>query len=105
MVLSRVRGSVPAVSHFHFETLSFPINNQPSFSVFTSFFHELAQGRFGTVARAKALVHTAEGPYRFDITYGKIDSVRFVKDIGSSRLVVIGEGLDRRAMESFLPPA
>ena len=88
--------------HFKFETVSFRIIRKPTFSVIKAFFDELAKGRFGSVARAKALVSTQEGPYRFDATYGKINAVRFEKDIESSRLVVIGEALDRQAMASAL---
>jgi G3E family GTPase len=85
--------------HFHFDTVSYRIRTRPSLAAFTSFFAGLAKGQFGSVARAKALVHTLEGPYRFDITYGKMDRVSFEKDIRNSRLVVIGEGLDRFSME------
>jgi G3E family GTPase len=89
----------PSACHFHFETLSLTINSKPSFSLFTAFFHDLAKGRFGSVARAKALVHTVEGPYRFDSTYSKVDAVPFEQDIRNSRLVVIGEGLDGAGIE------
>ncbi len=88
--------------HYNFETVSFRIISKPAFSVIEAFFNELAKGRFGSVARAKALVNTQEGPYRFDTTYGKIDAVRFAKDIENSRLVVIGEALNRQAMERAL---
>ena len=88
--------------HFHFETVSYRISTRPSLASFSSFFAGLAKGRFGSVARAKALVRTAEGPYRFDITYGKMDRVPFEKDIENSRLVIIGEGLDRPGMERAL---
>ena len=88
--------------HFHFETLSFRIGSRPSLAAVTSLFDELAKGRFGSVARAKALVSTLEGPYRFDSAYGKTDVVRFEKDIHESKLVVIGEGLDRQALEGSL---
>ncbi len=87
---------------FQFETVSYGISPGPALSSFTSFFAELAKGRFGSVVRAKALVNTVEGPYRFDITYGKVDRVPFEKDVASSRLVVIGKGLDRHAMEQAL---
>jgi G3E family GTPase len=89
----------PGACHFHFETLSFRFGNRAGVAAFASFFADLAQGRYGTVARAKALVNTPEGPYRFDGTYGKVDKVRFEKDIEESRLVVIGEGLDKGAIE------
>ena len=92
----------PGDCHFNFETVSFRIASRPSLPRFAEFFDELAKGRFGPVVRAKALVNTQEGPYRFDNTYGKIDRVRFVKDIEHSRLVVIGEALDKQAMASAL---
>ena len=88
--------------HFHFETLSFRINSSPSIAAFTALFDGLAKGRFGSVARAKALIATLQGPYRFDSVYGKVDVVRLEKNIGESRLVIIGEGLDRKAMEGAL---
>jgi G3E family GTPase len=92
----------PGVCHFHFETLSFRFGNGAKPATFAVFFEDLAQGKFGTVARAKALVNTPDGPYRFDGTYGKVDKTRFDKDIEESRLVVIGEGLDRIKIERAL---
>ncbi len=96
------RTIVAGECHFHFETASYRIATRPSLAFFTSFFAELVRGRFGSVVRAKALVATAEGPYRFDGTYGTVDRMRFEKDIADSRLVVIGKGLDRLAMEQVL---
>jgi G3E family GTPase len=92
----------PVDSYFDFDTVSFGITGRPALSAIIKFFDELAKGSFGLVARAKALVNTSEGPYRFDSTYGKTDWVRFEKDIGYSRLVVIGESLDRWAMKNAL---
>jgi len=89
----------PSACHFHFETISLPIGSGTALSSFTAFFDDLARGRFGSVARAKALVSTLEGPYRFDSTYGKVDAVRFDKEVVNSRLVVIGEGLDSTGIE------
>jgi G3E family GTPase len=93
-------GKLPFKSqeHFRFQTMSFRINCKPALADFTTFFDDLAKGRFGSVARAKSLVDTLEGPYRFDSTYGKVDSVRFEKSIEKSRLVVIGEGLENEAV-------
>ena len=89
----------PSACHFHFETISLPVSSRKALSSFTAFFDELARGRFGSVARAKALINTLEGPYRFDSTYGKVDAVRFDKEVVNSRLVVIGEGLDSTGIE------
>jgi len=88
--------------HFHFETLSIKIDCIPAVGVITSFFDDLATGRYGSVARAKALVNTTEGPYRFDCTYGTVDVVRFEKEITDSRLVVIGEGLDKESLSQTI---
>jgi len=88
----------PSACHFRFETMSFSISSRPSLAVFTAFFDELAKGCFGSAARAKALVNTLEGPYRFDSTFGKVDRVRFAREVGNSRLVVIGEGLEKEAL-------
>ncbi len=80
--------------HVSFETHSFKLRQGHSPASLRTLFHGLAEGRYGTVLRAKALVQTSEGPYRFDIVYGKVDEARFERNIADSRLVVIGEGLD-----------
>jgi len=89
-------------THFHFETLSFKLNGDTKLARFSRFFADLAAGQFGTVARAKALIHTDQGPHRFDAVFGKVDSVPFEKEIADSRLVVIGEKLDKKAIEKCL---
>jgi hypothetical protein len=88
--------------HLHFETISLTLKGQTPLGTFSNFFDELVRGRYGAVARAKALVNTDEGPYRFDGVYGKTDSVRFEKVVEQSRLVVIGERLDRLEIEKAL---
>ena len=84
--------------HFHFETHSILISGTPSFAAMAALIGELARGSYGSVARAKALVQTADGPYRYDVVYGKISTTKFEKDVVSSRLVVIGERLDAEAL-------
>jgi G3E family GTPase len=97
------RTIVPGSCHFHFETFSFKLADGMEPALVQMLFDDLSRGKFGRVARAKALVSSSEGPYRFDSTYGKVDVVRFEKAIVSSRLVIIGEGLDefkiRQALE------
>jgi len=94
--------------HFSFQTMSLRIDCKPTLAAFTAFFDDLARGRFGSVVRAKSLVETLEGPYRFDSNYGKVDRVQFEKKVESSRLVVIGEGLENefliQKMASCLSP-
>jgi G3E family GTPase len=97
-----IRHLKPDTAHFHFDTLSILINGVPAVGVITSFFDDMATGRYGSVARAKALVNTTKGPYRFDCTYGIVDVVRFEKDIADSRLVVIGEGLNKESLSQTI---
>ena len=85
---------VPGNSHLHFETFSFPLADKMEFALVQQIFDDLSRGKFGRVVRAKALVSTKNGPYRFDSAFGKIDAVRFDKDVTAGRMVVIGESLD-----------
>jgi G3E family GTPase len=80
--------------HLHFEAFSINLMDRMEPAPVQALFDDLSKGKFGRVARAKALVSTLEGPYRFDSTFGKVDMARFEKTIEASRLVVIGEGLD-----------
>ncbi|MHB8845539.1 MAG: CobW family GTP-binding protein [Nitrospirota bacterium] len=96
------RTIVPSHCHFHFETLSFKIADRVELAFMQKLFDDLSRGKFGHVARAKALVGTTDGPYRFDSTFGKVDLERFEKDIAESRLVVIGIGLDEDGIRKAL---
>lgn len=89
---ARARGD--GHGHFQFNTMTIRPQKIGDLAVLTSGLGDLAQGKYGTVVRAKALVRTEQGPYRFDIVYGKMDCVPFEKDVEDSRIVVIGEGLD-----------
>ena len=62
---------------------------------FDRLFEDLVKGAYGDVARAKALVQTDKGPYRFDLSYGRIDKTPFKQDIADNRLVIIGEALKK----------
>ncbi len=88
--------------HLHLETLSFKLAQVTRLSRFSELFDRLAEGQFGNVARAKALLTTDEGPYRFDSVFGKVDKIPFRRNIENSRLVVIGMRLDRERVERAL---
>jgi G3E family GTPase len=88
--------------HLHFETQSFKHAERMELSLVQRLFDDLARGDYGTVARAKAIVATEQGTYRFDLVFGRVDSVRHEKAVQSSRMVVIGTGLDRQAMQDNL---
>ncbi len=80
--------------HLKFDTFSFKLADRMEFALVQQIFGDLSRGKFGRVARAKALVSTTKGPYRFDSTFGKVDASRFDKDVIDGRMVVIGESLD-----------
>ncbi len=98
------KGKAGAVkNHIHLETLSFRLNKEVPLARLSNLFNELAEGRYGDVARAKALIDTEEGPYRFDCVFGRVDRTRFDRQIGESRMVVIGTGLNREALGNYFP--
>jgi len=91
-----------SLCHLYYETFSLKLADRIEFALVQTLFDDLSKGKYGRVARAKALVSTSMGPYRFDITFSKVDTVRFEKDIKESRLVVIGEGLDAAGVKKVL---
>jgi G3E family GTPase len=101
------RGGVPAATpaHLNFETLSFKLAQGSELVLMRKLFDDLSRGKFGRVARAKALIDTSKGPYRFDIAFGKVDIVRFDKAVEESRLVVIGEKLNAAEIQKAIQPA
>jgi G3E family GTPase len=88
--------------HVLFGTMTIRPQRIKDLSVLASGLEDLARGKYGTVVRAKALVRTEQGPYRFDIVYGKMDCVPFEKDIQDSRIVIIGLGLDAEGIRRTL---
>ncbi len=88
--------------HLHFETQSFRLAERMELALVQRFFDDLARGEYGTVARAKAIVATEQGTYRFDLVFGRVNSVRHEKAVQNSRVVVIGQGLDRQAIQGKL---
>ncbi len=96
------REIVHSSSHVQFETRSFKLAQGTDMTLVQNLFDDLARGKFGRIARAKALVSTSAGPYRFDLTFGRVDRIRFEKEIMDSRMVVIGEGLDSEGIRFAL---
>jgi G3E family GTPase len=88
--------------HLHFETLSVKLAKRTELATVRRFFDDLASGVYGTVVRAKALVATIEGDYRFDLVFGRVESVPHEKPVSDSRVVVIGHGLDRQSLQKIL---
>ncbi len=97
-----VREKSNGQGHVHLGTMTIRPQRVLDLVLFTKDMEDLARGKFGTVARAKALVRTEQGPYRFDIVFGKMDYVPFDKDIEDSRIVIIGQGLDAEGIRRML---
>jgi G3E family GTPase len=88
--------------HFNFDTLSLKLGDDMDIAAISSFFHDMSTGRYGDIVRAKALVNTLQGPYKFDLTFANIQSVPFEKAVTGSRLVIIGKGLNKEALSSVI---
>ncbi len=85
----------------HVETISIKIDRQPDMETLKSVFTKLTERKYGNIMRAKALVQTSQGPYRFDLASGQVDMIRFNKDITNSRLVIIGTGLQEEKIREL----
>jgi G3E family GTPase len=85
-------------AHFRFETVSLRLPAGTPCETMERLMNDLATGRYGKVVRAKALVATDRGPWRFDLAFGNRSSGPFAQRIADSRMVVIGEGLDSAAI-------
>ena len=108
-VKASLRGSMPEGSrsespvrkfetHIHLDTVSLSIGKTETLLFYKSLFAEMVEGTYGNVVRAKALVQTDEGPFRLDISSGRLDCVPFDREVTHSRLVVIGKGLKRELL-------
>lgn len=85
-------------SHFHFETVSLKLPNESEYGRVREIFDDFASGKYGKVLRAKALVRTEKGPFRFDLSSGRVGESPFPKEVTDSRLVVIGEDLKKEVL-------
>jgi G3E family GTPase len=85
-------------AHFRFDTVSFKIPAGMPRKTMEQLMREFAAGRHGKVVRAKALVTTDRGPWRFDLAFGNVSAAAFPTPVAESRMVVIGADLDRAAI-------
>ena len=88
--------------HFHFETVSYRLGDVRDMETISTLFHNMSTGRYGDIVRAKALVNTLQGPYKFDLSFANVQGVPFEQAVASSRLVVIGRNLDKEALSSAI---
>jgi G3E family GTPase len=97
------RGIVTAGhAHFHFETVSLRVPPGTPWESLDNLMAALASGGLGRVVRAKALVLTDRGPWRFDLAFGNRAAAPFSQTLAEGRVVVIGEAIDGGAIEREL---
>lgn len=90
-------------AHFGFEALSLELAAETPFADMERLMRHLLDGRHGRVVRAKALVATDRGPWRFDLAFATFAAAPFAHPVGASRLVVIGGRLDAAGIGRELP--
>ena len=77
-----------------FKVVSMELNEPYPRETIRGLFSLMAEGRFGQIVRAKALINTPDGPpYRFDLAWGNINEAVFNSELSKSRLVVIGPNI------------
>jgi G3E family GTPase len=86
----------------HVETVTILFSGIQRFDHLKTLFEKMLSGEYGNVMRAKALVQTDKGPYRFDLASKLVSSEIFGKEITNSRLVVIGTDLKEEEIRKDL---
>lgn len=88
-------------SFLDFDTFSLFLPDIVSFDSFKRFFQDVADGTYGSVIRAKALVQTDSGPYRFDLSCGHRRIMPFACSIAEGRVVFIGSHMEKETLKKF----
>ncbi len=110
---ARVDGGIPEVSggpkalkgHGHaldFSVMSVRLKGVTSIESIRELFAGMVEGRFGNIVRAKALIETSAGSFRFDLAWGRYDETTLADSPSSSRLVVIGPTVNEGALRDSL---
>ncbi len=84
------------------ETVTVRIDRPLSTEDMRQVLEKLADGGYGEVLRAKALVQTGQGPFRFDLASKRISVEPFDKKVEDSRLVIIGTGLSEDEIRNLI---
>jgi len=94
--------SNPSEHRFEFRTFSFRPRGKLSFGFMESLFSEMAEGGYGGIVRAKALLNTDRGAFRFDLSYGNSDALPFEPGVRENLFVVIGNEVRHEDLSSML---
>ncbi|HEB02253.1 MAG TPA: hypothetical protein ENI12_03370 [Nitrospirae bacterium] len=98
--LSKIKKQAQGHGHaLAFKVISMELGDEHSRESIAGLFSQMAEKKFGNIVRAKALVQTHQGPYRFDLAWGNINEVTFNSALSRSRLVVIGPDIVPDIME------
>ncbi len=81
-----------------FETMTVLFDRPKNLTALKTFFEKMASGKYGNIMRAKALIQTDSGPYRFDLASKQVNAVVFSKKVTNSRLVIIGTNLNEESI-------
>ncbi len=97
-----VQKKISGAGHrLNFETLALKVAGQVDLDAVQSLFLSMAEGKYGAVVRAKALVQTGGGPYRLDFASGRFAAVPFEQEVAESRIVIIGTNLNRELINGM----
>ncbi len=88
--------------HLDFESVSLELGGHISHGRISAFMDEIKRGFYGDVVRAKGLLNTEEGAFKFDLSYGKVNETKLERTVERSRLVIIGTGLKRPQIKAAL---
>ncbi len=83
------------------DAISLSLSGEIRFESAHEFFRDLAAGRHGRVLRAKALVRTDRGPYRFDLASGRVSALFFDFSTIESRFVVLGKAVNETSIRDW----
>jgi G3E family GTPase len=101
---TKYRSRQKLTDHFHFDTASLKLRRGTEYRTLRGLFDGMAKGEYGSVVRAKALVQTEKGPFRFDLSYGRVEEAIFEKEVTEGRLVVIGKDLKKDELSRKVSP-
>jgi G3E family GTPase len=85
-----------------FETVTVKLDKQPGIEHLKEVFEKLTGREYGNVVRAKALVQTDQGPYRFDLASKQVNISLFNRKVNNSRLVIIGTCLEENKIRELI---